>query len=138
MAPATARFTIGRQIYHSTARPQRQQVDQNHEPAQRRRPFRMGLVPSWCLTRHGDWGLEPGGHDGPRWLTIHTDNGASVDIATVQNDDGDLVVWVDAKHGAMLTSERSPSSEGRVPWGGNPSQETACQFPALVHLHGIG
>jgi hypothetical protein len=52
-------------------------------------------------------GHRPGSHDGPRWPTIHTDDGTSVDIATVQNDDGDVVVWVDAEHGSMLTSEQA-------------------------------
>ena len=63
--------------------------------------------PSWCLTEHADWDIEPGAHDGPRWPTIHTDDGTSVDIATVQNDDGNVVVWVDAEHGSMLTSEQA-------------------------------
>jgi len=67
--------------------------------------FEWDSCPSWCLTRHADWDIEPEGHDEPRWPTIHTDDGTSVDIATVQNDDGDVVVWVDAEHGSMLTSE---------------------------------
>jgi len=69
--------------------------------------FEWGSCPSWCLTRHADWDLEPRGHDGPRWPTIHTEDGTCVDIATVQNDDGDVVVWVDAEQGSMLTSEQA-------------------------------
>jgi hypothetical protein len=69
--------------------------------------FKRGSCPSWCQTRHADWDLEPGGHDGPRWSTVRTDDGSSVDIATVQNEDGDVVVWVDAEHGSMLTSEQA-------------------------------
>ena len=69
--------------------------------------FEWVSCPSWCLTRHADWDLEPGSHDGPRWPTIHTDDGTYVDIATAQNDDGNVVVWVDAEHGSMLTSEQA-------------------------------
>ena len=69
--------------------------------------FESGSCPDWCLTRHANWDIEPGSHDGPRWPTIHSDDGTSVDIATVQNDDGDVVVWVDAEHGSMLTSEQA-------------------------------
>jgi hypothetical protein len=32
-----------------------------------------------------------------------TPDGTSVDIATVQNDDGDVVAWVDTEHGSMLS-----------------------------------
>jgi len=28
----------------------------------------------------------------------------------VQNDDGDVVVWVDAEHGSMLNSEQAPAA----------------------------
>ena len=69
--------------------------------------FEWVSCPSWCLTRHADWDLEPESHDGPRWPTIHTDDGTYVDIATAQNDDGNVVVWVDAEHGSMLTSEQA-------------------------------
>jgi hypothetical protein len=39
---------------------------------------------------------------------VCTADGSCVDIATVQNEDGDVVVWVDAEHGSMLTSEQAP------------------------------
>ena len=69
--------------------------------------FEGASCPSWCLTRHADWDLEPGAHDGPRWPTIYTADGTYVDIATAQDDDGDVVVWVDAEHGSMLTSAQA-------------------------------
>ena len=69
--------------------------------------FKRVSCPSWCQTRRADWDIEPGGHDGPRWSTVSTDDGSSVDIATVQNDGGDVVVWVDAEHGSMLTAEQA-------------------------------
>jgi hypothetical protein len=65
--------------------------------------FKRGSCPSWCTTRHADWDLEPQAHDGPRWSTVDTDDDVGVDIATVQNVDGDVVVWIDAEHGSMLT-----------------------------------
>ena len=65
--------------------------------------FRRGSCPSWCQTRHADWDLEPEAHDGPRWSTVDTDDGAGVEIATVQNTEGEVVVWLDAEHGSMLT-----------------------------------
>ena len=37
--------------------------------------FEWGNCASWCLTRHADWDIEPEGHDGPRWPTIHPDDG---------------------------------------------------------------
>ena len=69
--------------------------------------FGRGSCPNWCQTRHADWDIEPGGHAGPRWSPVHTDDGTSIDIATAQNEDGDVVVWVDAEHGSMLTSEQA-------------------------------
>jgi hypothetical protein len=102
---ATERFTIRRQICHSTARPQRQQVHQNHDHG--RRPLLIGLLSQLVPDKARQLGHRPGSHDGPRWPTIHTDDGTSVDIATVQNDDGDVVVWVDAEHGSMLNSEQA-------------------------------
>ena len=65
--------------------------------------FKRGSCPSWCQTWHADWDLEPEAHDGPHWSTVDTDDGGGVEIATVQNVDGDVLVWVDAEHGSMLT-----------------------------------
>jgi hypothetical protein len=109
--------------------------------------FKRGSCPSWCQTRHADWDVEPGGHDGPRWSTVRTDDGSSVDIATVQNEDGDVVVWVDAEHGSMLTSEQARAAAHELleaaswvedhhsPWVNDhhsPDTEAADLIPALA------
>ena len=65
--------------------------------------FKRGSCPSWCQTWHADWDLEPEANDGPRWSTVDTDDGGGVEIATVQNVDGHVLVWVVAEHGSMLT-----------------------------------
>jgi hypothetical protein len=38
--------------------------------------------------------MEPESHHGLRWSTERADDGYWVDIPTVQNKDGDVVVWV--------------------------------------------
>jgi len=65
--------------------------------------FKRGSCPSWCQTRHADWDVEPEAHDGPRWSTVDTDDGGGFEIATVQNVDGDVLVWIDAEQRSMLT-----------------------------------
>lgn len=57
---------------------------------------------------------EPGSHDGPHWLSVQADDGNSVDIATAQNDDRVVVVWVEAANGSMLTSEQARVAAGQL------------------------
>jgi hypothetical protein len=101
----TARFTIGWQFCHSSASRDDRRYTRNMSSAADH--VRWSSCPPWCLTRHDDWDIEPGGHYQARWPSIHTDDGTSVDIATAQNDDGEVVVWADAEHGSMLTSEEA-------------------------------
>lgn len=61
---------------------------------------KRSTCPSWCETRHADGDVEPERHEGLRWSTVRADNGYWVDIATVQNRDGDIVVWVETDTGA--------------------------------------
>jgi hypothetical protein len=56
---------------------------------------------------HNDLAVEPEGHDGLSWPTVHGDDGSSVDIATGQNLTGDVGVWLSAEHGANLTPEQA-------------------------------
>jgi hypothetical protein len=65
--------------------------------------LKLSQCPPWCETRHNEWDVEAQGHDGPSWPTVDGDDGSSVDIATVQNENGDVVVWLDAQHGVNLT-----------------------------------
>jgi hypothetical protein len=57
---------------------------------------RRSTCPSWCETRHTAGEVEPAHHQGLRWSAVRADDGYWVDIATVQNKDGDVVVWADA------------------------------------------
>jgi len=61
--------------------------------------LKLSHCPTWCQIRHNEWDAEAQGHDGPSWPTVDGDDGSSVDIATVQNENGDAVVWLDAQHG---------------------------------------
>jgi hypothetical protein len=58
-----------------------------------------GNCPSWCEAIHVDGDVESEGHHGLRWSPVRADDGYWVDIATVQNKDGDVIVWVDADTG---------------------------------------
>jgi hypothetical protein len=63
--------------------------------------------PSWCETLHAEWDIEPDAHDGPRWSTVRGTDEASVDVATVQDIDGAVVVWLDVEGGSNLTPEQA-------------------------------
>ena len=58
--------------------------------------------------------------DWPRSSTVDTEDGGGVEIATVQNVDGDVLVWVDAEHGSMLTPGQARAAADELleaaPW----------------------
>jgi len=60
---------------------------------------RRSTCPSWCETIHAEGDAEPDDHRGLRWSAVRADDGYWVDIATVQNKDGDVVVWAGADEG---------------------------------------
>ena len=62
-------------------------------------PSRRSICPSWCETSHTEGDVEPAHHHGLRWSPVRPDDGYWIDIATVQNKDGDVVVWADADRG---------------------------------------
>jgi hypothetical protein len=55
--------------------------------------------PSWCERAHAEGDLEPEEHRGLRWSPVLADDGYWVDIPTVQNKDGDVVVCVNSSGG---------------------------------------
>jgi hypothetical protein len=63
--------------------------------------------PNWCQTRHAGWDLEPEGHNGVHWPTVHGDDGSFLDIATGQTSAGDVGVWLSSADGANLTPEQA-------------------------------
>jgi hypothetical protein len=76
--------------------------------------FKPGSCPGWCHVRHTGWDIELGGEDGPRWLSVQADDGNSFDIGTAQNEYGEVVVWVGAVNGSMLTSEQARVAAGQL------------------------
>lgn len=68
--------------------------------------LKRSTCPSWCQTRHNEWAVEPEGHDGPSWPTVHGDDDSSVDVAVLQNENGDVVLWLDTEQGANLSPEQ--------------------------------
>jgi len=68
---------------------------------------KRATCPSWCETRHAEWDIEPEAHDGPRWSTVRGTDESSVDVATVQDIDGAVVVWLDVEGGSNLTPEQA-------------------------------
>lgn len=60
-----------------------------------RRPTRS-TRPTWCERHHAAGDIDPEDHRGLQWSPTLADDGYWVDIPTVQNIDGDVVVWVKA------------------------------------------
>ena len=59
--------------------------------------------PSWCEDTHTGEEVGPEGHHGLRWSAVRADDGYWVDISTVQNKDGDVVVQVDPETGVAAS-----------------------------------
>lgn len=57
-------------------------------------PSTRSPCPSWCERRHGAADVDPDGHRGLQWSPALADDGYWVDIPTLQNMDGDVVVQV--------------------------------------------
>ena len=66
--------------------------------------LQLSPCPTWCQIPHNEGDTGARGHDGPSWPTVNVDDGSSVDIATVQDENGDAVVWLDAEHGVSLSA----------------------------------
>jgi hypothetical protein len=60
-----------------------------------RRPTQR-TCPNWCERRHAAGDVDPEDHRGLQWSPALVDDGYWVDVPTVQNTDGDVVVWVKA------------------------------------------
>lgn len=62
-------------------------------------PTLRSPCPPWCESSHEDGNVEPESHHGLRWSPVRADDGYWVDIPTLQNKNGDVVVWVTALDG---------------------------------------
>ena len=65
--------------------------------------------PSWCHTEHPDGETEPIRHFGPRWPPMRGEDRFSADVASVQNEKGDVGVWLSAEHEEYLTAAHARS-----------------------------
>jgi len=65
--------------------------------------------PSWCHTEHPDGETKPSTHFGPHWPPLRGDEGFSADVAAVQNENGDIGVWLSADHDEYLTTAHARS-----------------------------
>jgi hypothetical protein len=65
--------------------------------------------PSWCHTTHREGEAMASTHFGPHWPPLRGDDGFSADVAAVQNQDGDIGVWLSADHGEYLSSAHARS-----------------------------
>ena len=65
--------------------------------------------PSWCHTKHPEGETGPTLHYGPHWPPLRGEDGFSADVAAVQNEDGDVGVWLSADHEEYLTTRHARS-----------------------------
>ena len=65
--------------------------------------------PSWCHIKHPEGETEPCLHFGPHWPPLRGHEGFSADVASVQNKNGDIGVWLSADHEEYLTTTRARS-----------------------------
>jgi hypothetical protein len=65
--------------------------------------------PSWCHTQHPDEETEPTSHYGPHWPPMRGEEGFSADVAAVQNEEGDIGVYLSADHVEFLTAAHARS-----------------------------
>lgn len=65
--------------------------------------------PSWCHTKHPEGETGPTLHYGPHWPPLRGEEGFSADVAAVQNEDGDVGVWLSADHEEYLTTRHARS-----------------------------
>jgi hypothetical protein len=71
-------------------------------------PMTSTTCPSWCHN-HPDGVTEPSKHFGPHWPPMRGDQGFSADVSAVQNEDGDVGVWLSAEHEEYLTPPHARS-----------------------------
>jgi hypothetical protein len=65
--------------------------------------------PSWCQTEHLEGETEPALHYGPHWPPLRGDESFSADVASVQNKNGEVGVWLSADHEEYLTTRHARS-----------------------------
>jgi hypothetical protein len=65
--------------------------------------------PSWCHVEHPEGESEPSQHFGPHWPPLRGEDRFSADVAAVQNEDGDVGVWLAADHKEYLTTGQARS-----------------------------
>ena len=65
--------------------------------------------PIWCHTTHAEGESEPTMHYGPHWPPLRGEDGFSADVAAVQNENGNVGVWLPADHKEYLTTAQARS-----------------------------
>ena len=65
--------------------------------------------PSWCHTEHPEGEAQPTRHYGPHWPPLRGEEHFSADVAAVQNEQGDVGVWLSADHEEYLTTRHARS-----------------------------
>jgi len=68
--------------------------------------LKRSTCPSWCQTRHHEWAVEPEGHEGPSWPTVRGNDDSCVEVAVLQDELGDVLLWLDTDGGASLSPEQ--------------------------------
>lgn len=71
-------------------------------------PMTSSTCPSWCHIEHPDGETEPL-HFGPHWPPLRGDEGFSADVSAVQNENGDIGVWLSSEHEEYLTTAHARS-----------------------------
>jgi hypothetical protein len=64
--------------------------------------------PSWCH-HHPEGVTEPSKHFGPHWPPLRGDDDFTADVSAVQDENGDVGVWLSADHNEQLTTTRARS-----------------------------
>ena len=65
--------------------------------------------PSWCHVEHPAGEAVPSKHFGPHWPPLRGEDGYAADVAAVQNEYGDVGVWLAADHVEYLTTAQARS-----------------------------